>query len=91
MRRSDGIIKKTPGLGFEFVGEVNKSLSRIVDYPHSCAEIESGIRRCLVSRFPYGIVYRQDEDEDFIVVIAITHLRRRPGYWRDRIIEGDVF
>jgi hypothetical protein len=33
-------------------------------------------------RFPYGVVYQILESE--ILVVAITHLHRRPGYWRDR-------
>jgi plasmid stabilization system protein ParE len=39
-------------------------------------------RRVLVPGFPYQIVYRLDSDD--IRVIAIAHLRRRPGFWRHR-------
>ncbi len=77
--------QQAPDLGLRFLGEVNMSLSRIADYPFSCAEIKPDIRRCLVNKFPYGLIYRQDKDEEFIVIIAISHLHRRPGYWHDRI------
>ena len=39
-------------------------------------------RRVLVVRFPYQVVYRLDQNE--IVVVAIAHLKRRPGYWKHR-------
>jgi hypothetical protein len=39
-------------------------------------------RRVLVARFPDQVVYRLDQSE--IVVLAIAHLKRRPGYWQHR-------
>ncbi|MFB3820344.1 MAG: type II toxin-antitoxin system RelE/ParE family toxin, partial [Candidatus Methylomirabilales bacterium] len=39
-------------------------------------------RRVVVARFPYSIVYR--EDAESIVIVAVAHQRRRPGYWRGR-------
>jgi hypothetical protein len=37
----------------------------------------------LVRRFPYGVIYRVREE--VIWVVAIAHMRRRPGYWLDRV------
>ncbi len=70
------------GLGYDFAVEVHHAIQRIVDYPEGWAELEHGIRRCLVRRFPYGVLYAVHEDE--IVILAVMHLHRRPGYWRDR-------
>jgi hypothetical protein len=39
-------------------------------------------RRILLDRFPYSVIYRASADE--ILIIAVAHLRRRPGYWRHR-------
>jgi plasmid stabilization system protein ParE len=39
-------------------------------------------RRVLVPRFPYQVVYRLMSTE--IVIVAVAHLKRRPGYWRRR-------
>ena len=39
-------------------------------------------RRALVPRFPYQVVYRLRPDE--IVIVAVAHLKRRPGYWKIR-------
>jgi hypothetical protein len=42
------------------------------------------VRRALVGpRFPYSVVYLEDEDE--IWVLAVAHAKRRPGYWRGRL------
>lgn len=45
--------------------------------------VEGELRRRLVRRFPFGILYRIDPEE--IVIIAIAHLHRKLGYWRKRI------
>jgi len=47
-------------------------------------EIEQGLRRCLLSRFPYGIIYGVDSET--IIVVAVAHLHREPRYWIDRIV-----
>lgn len=73
---------REPGLGLDFAAEVHNTIERIVDYPEAWSEVESGIRRCLVKRFPYGVLYAVHHGQ--IVVLAVMHLHRRPGYWRDR-------
>ncbi len=44
--------------------------------------IERDIRRSLVKRFPYGILY--SEEESGIYIIAVMHLHRFPDYWKHR-------
>jgi plasmid stabilization system protein ParE len=39
-------------------------------------------RRLLLPRFPYHVVYRLSPAE--IVVVAVAHAKRRPGYWKRR-------
>jgi len=39
-------------------------------------------RRCLVKNFPYGIIYQ--EKENYILIIAIANLHRKPNYWINR-------
>ena len=75
--------QQAPHLAAQFLDEVNKSLKRITRYPFSCMEIEAGIRRCVLNRFPYGVIYGIDGDR--IVIIAVAHLHRQPRYWHKRI------
>jgi hypothetical protein len=61
---------------------VHDAIRRIVDYPEVWAEAAPGIRRRLVRRFPYGALHAVHRDQ--IVILAVMHLRRRPGCRRDR-------
>lgn len=74
---------QSANLGLTFLDELDRTLRRIAAYPLSCPEIESNIRRGLLARFPYGIIYGIDTDS--IVVIAIAHLHRQPKYWIARL------
>jgi plasmid stabilization system protein ParE len=71
------------GLGYDFSIEVFSALERIVAYPKAWLVIEGEIRRFLVRRFPYGILYA--EEKDSIYVVAVMHLHRDPEYWKHRI------
>ena len=71
------------GLGREFLDELDRAIRRAVAFPLSYPEIEPGIRRCRLARFPYGIIYGLDGET--LVVVAVAHLHRRPRYWIDRI------
>lgn len=74
--------EQASGLGVEFLDELDRVVRRAVAFPMSCPEIEPGIRRCLLARFPYGIIYGTDNET--IIVIAVAHLHRAPRYWIDR-------
>jgi len=76
--------QQSQDLGLRLLGEVNLALSRISNYPYSCMEIESDIRRCLLNKFPYGLIYSLDENS--IVIIAVAHLHRKSRYWYERIM-----
>ena len=70
------------GLGFEFLWEVFASLDRIKEFPDAWQPFHQGTRRCLVQRFAFGIIFKQDNGT--IVVFAVAHLHRRPDYWIKR-------
>ena len=70
------------GLGYDFSLEVFSSIEAIVQYPLAWPTIELDIRRCLVNRFPFGILYAIEDQKIFI--LAVMHLHRQPGYWHDR-------
>ena len=70
-------------LGTRFLDDLDRTVKRITAFPLSCTEIEPELRRCLLTRFPYGIIYGIDSDT--IVVIAVAHLHRKPRYWIDRL------
>lgn len=70
------------GLGLEFAQEVYAAIARVTQYPDAWSLMSKNTRRCLVNRFPFGVVYRLKSD--CVHIIAIADLRRQPGYWLDR-------
>lgn len=75
--------EKSPELGTRFENEVKKTISRILSFVDSYPKFSANTRRALTDRFPYGIIYSYTQDE--IIVIAVMHLHRKPGYWKSRI------
>ncbi|MDA8108344.1 MAG: type II toxin-antitoxin system RelE/ParE family toxin [Betaproteobacteria bacterium] len=73
---------RLPGLGKAFAAEVAQTISLVREFPESGTPLGSRRRRVIIARFPYSIVYRHDPDA--IVIVAVAHQRRRPGYWRRR-------
>jgi len=70
------------GLGFDFANEVYSAIQRSVSLPKAWAVIDGDIRRSLVNRFPYGVLYSQESNG--IYILAVMNLHRHPDYWKDR-------
>jgi len=71
------------GLGMDYLSEVERAVASIAESPMAWPKIEGELRRRLVQRFPFGILYYIESEET--VIVAVSHLRRRPGYWQNRI------
>jgi len=72
-----------PGLGNDFSLEVLTGIQAIVEYPRGWPTIDDDVRRCLVNRFPFGIVYSIEENDE-IFILSIMHLRQNPKHWKKR-------
>lgn len=72
-----------PGLGQDFAVEVYSAVQRAITYPNAWMVLEGEVRRSLVRRFPYGVLY--SEEGDGILIVAVMHLHRDPGYWKGRV------
>ena len=72
-----------PGLGYEFAVKVKECLSLISSFPQAWPCFSKTTRRCLVNRFPYGILYQHKSKE--IIVFAVMHLKCDPDKWEKRI------
>jgi plasmid stabilization system protein ParE len=68
----------------EASAELLDAIQRVAQDPEagSPVSVDRNIRRVLVARFPYQVVYRVRPDA--VVIVAIAHAKRRPGYWMDR-------
>ena len=72
-----------PGLGLEFFEQLDSLIQRLRDFPLSGTPVSTRLRASHLKKFPYSVIYYLDEE--VLVVIAVAHQSRRPGYWRSRI------
>jgi plasmid stabilization system protein ParE len=75
--------RRSPKAAARFTIELARAFRTIEERPSSFPEYLLGTRRCLLKRYPFLVVFY--EIEGWLVVIAIAHGRRRPGYWRRRL------
>ena len=74
-----------PGLGARFTAAVEAATARALAFPLAGSPASKSTRRVLLHRFPFSVVYRPDPDG--IVIFAVAHHARRPGYWRPRTVD----
>ena len=77
-----------PGLGIELEQDVYAALDLIADAPRAWRPWPglSDVWVFTMNRFPFLIPYMLDRQR--IIVLAIAHAKRRPGYWRERVRDG---
>ncbi len=73
----------TPGRGREFRIVVEEAIASIKLHPASGAPHLQGTRRTVLPRFPYSLVYV--EEAGSLWIVAVSHHRRREGYWLRRL------
>ena len=83
LRAIDYCEERERGLGFAFAVEVRQAVRRALEHPKAWPIIEDEVRRCLTTRFPYGVLY--SEEPNGIFVLAVMHLHRAPDYWKHRL------
>jgi plasmid stabilization system protein ParE len=71
-----------PGLGLEFLEELERTVQRILHQPEAWTRLSEHQRRCRMRRFPYGVVYSIEDDG--LVILAVFHLHRHPDSWKER-------
>lgn len=74
--------KKVPGLGKQFRDRVEQAATQIGRMPLLYTEIRPAVRRCVLRRFPYSLIY--SVEADYVFVIAVAHHKRRTQYWVSR-------
>ena len=73
-----------PGLGVEFLLELDAALGRVRDNPHMYQPVYEDARRVLVRRFPYAVYFIVETDT--VRVIAILHQATNPDVWQSRLL-----
>ncbi len=70
------------GLGRVFIDEIEKAIESISQFPEASQILRGRVRRKVLHKFPYSVVYSIRPDE--IRILAVAHQKRRPFYWRGR-------
>lgn len=70
-------------LADRFLVEIGTSLDLIRLHPRLYPNSTKNTRRRILRSFPYSVIYQ--EKEELILVIALAHAKRRPGYWKKRL------
>lgn len=73
---------RADGLGAEFVLAVEAAIAKAMAHPTAWTAMSANTRRCLLERFPYGVIY--EIDDGTLYVVAVMPLKRRPDYWQER-------
>jgi plasmid stabilization system protein ParE len=71
------------GLGLRFKEEVKRALRNLKKFPNMGSIEKDDIRRYILHKFPYKILY--SNEKKYLYVIAIAHMHREPNYWLNRI------
>lgn len=74
--------ERDPAIADRFIEIVERTIADIVETPDRWRFVEADVRRCLTRVFPYGILY--SIETDYVLVLAIMHCSREPGYWKTR-------
>ena len=75
--------EQRPGLGFEFAAELKRTLARIRAFPEAWPRFSGKTRRCILNRFPYGVLYQLRSDG--ILVLGVMHMSQDPLRWEETL------
>jgi plasmid stabilization system protein ParE len=71
------------GLGRTFLDDLQHAIVRVCQYPELGSKVEPDLRRILLQRFPFSLVYAVEPES--VLIVAVAHHGRMPAYWRSRI------
>jgi plasmid stabilization system protein ParE len=80
---ADRYESQQAGLGVDFVARVREVLRRIAANPRLHATVYRDVRKAVMRRFPYIVLYREEGGE--VVVVSVFHTSRDPGVWQARV------
>lgn len=89
MDAEDRYEAEVPGLGRALQQAVEQSIDLIKRMPEIAPpwpglDVEVTVRRMLLSQFQYALAYIVREDA--VIIVAVAHTSRKPGYWRERLL-----
>src|SRR5262249_21676495 len=80
---ADWYEQQRSGLGVDFVARVGAVTQRIAANPRMHAKVYKDVRKAVVPKFPYVVLYREEATE--VIVISVFHTSRNPAIWQARV------
>ncbi len=74
---------RAAGLARRFFADIRKAEDLIATFPEAAPEILPGMRRQLLRKFRYSLIYSIEKEG--LLILAVAHHSRRPAYWIDRV------
>jgi plasmid stabilization system protein ParE len=75
--------RESPGIGKSFVREAERAINTLAERPRLGVPMQNNrLRQWPLRRFPYYLIYVLEGDD--LIVLAVAHQKRRPGYWEGR-------
>ena len=71
------------GLGTDSLDDIQQAIDRVREHPKLGIEVAAGLKRLLLHRFPFSLIYSITANE--ILIVSVAHHRRWPRYWQSRI------
>jgi toxin ParE2 len=75
--------ERSPITARRFVAELNQVIDNILEAPYRWPISARGTRKIKLPCFPYLVIYRANDDG--VLIVAVAHGHRRPGYWKNRL------
>jgi plasmid stabilization system protein ParE len=79
----DWYEQQRAGLGAAFLDRVREVFARIAANPQLHATVYQDVRKAVVQKFPYVVLYKEEAGE--VVVTAVFHTARDPARWQGRV------
>lgn len=76
--------RASAAMAARFVAALGDATARVAANPAGWPADAHGTRACRLRKFPYRLVYVEEPAR--VLVLAVPHDRRRPGYWRRRLL-----
>jgi toxin ParE1/3/4 len=75
-------VNQNSNIAQAFINSIENAVYRIRESSTLYPEIDEDVRRCMVKKFPYAVLYTIEED--YLLILAVMHCSREPNYWKDR-------
>jgi toxin ParE1/3/4 len=75
--------ERSPKAALDFIDELDRAVHTICESPERWPTGKNNTRRFLLWRFPFAVIY--SEQESVVTIWAVAHGSRRPEYWARRL------